>query len=122
MRSTMPPRRKTNAGQGELPGMPTMADLKEILWKAADKLRGAVDAAQYKDFVLGLVFLKYVSDSSGEGPFVVPDGARWTDLTGDSADLGDLGERIDAAMDAVMRANPSLDGALPRIFGGVDQR
>ncbi len=62
----MPPRRKTNAGQGELPGMPTMADLKEILWKAADKLRGSMDAAQYKDFVLGLVFLKYVSDAFEE--------------------------------------------------------
>ncbi|GAA1865070.1 type I restriction-modification system subunit M [Actinomadura bangladeshensis] len=97
----------------------------DVLWKAADKLRGAVDAAQYKDFVLGLVFLKYVSDSSGEGPFVVPDGARWTDLTATSEDFGasgSLGARIDAAMDAVMRANPSLDGALPKIFGGVDQR
>ena len=62
----MPPRRKSTKGQGELPGMPTMADLKEILWKAADKLRGSMDAAQYKDFVLGLVFLKYVSDSFEE--------------------------------------------------------
>ncbi|NVI86461.1 class I SAM-dependent DNA methyltransferase [Actinomadura sp. BRA 177] len=93
--------------------------MEDVLWKAADKLRGAVDAAQYKDFVLGLVFLKYVSDSSGEGDFVVPDGAHWADLTGSS---GDLGARIDAAMDAVMRANPSLGGALPKIFTGVDQR
>ncbi|NKZ02896.1 type I restriction-modification system subunit M [Actinomadura latina] len=93
--------------------------MEEVLWKAADKLRGAVDAAQYKDFVLGLVFLKYVSDSSGDGGFVVPDGARWTDLAGATEDLG---ARIDAAMDAVMRANPPLGGALPQIFGGVDQR
>ncbi|MFB4306762.1 type I restriction-modification system subunit M [Actinomadura sp. GTD37] len=91
----------------------------DVLWKAADKLRGAVDAAQYKDFVLGLVFLKYVSDSSGDGGFVVPAGARWADLAGTS---GGLGGRIDAAMDAVMRANPPLDGALPKIFGGVDER
>ncbi|HWB35338.1 MAG TPA: type I restriction-modification system subunit M [Rugosimonospora sp.] len=91
----------------------------DVLWKAADKLRGAVDAAQYKDFVLGLVFLKYVSDSSGDGGFVVPDGARWADL---AAASGGLGERIDAAMDAVMRANPPLGGALPKIFAGVDQR
>jgi type I restriction enzyme M protein len=98
--------------------------MEDVLWKAADKLRGAVDAAQYKDFVLGLVFLKYVSDSSGEGGFVVPDGAHWADLAGSSGDLGagDLGARIDAAMDAVMRANPPLGGALPKIFGGVDQR
>jgi type I restriction enzyme M protein len=60
----MPPRKKTD--QAALPGMPTMADLRDTLWKAADKLRGSMDAAQYKDFVLGLVFLKYVSDSFEE--------------------------------------------------------
>jgi type I restriction enzyme M protein len=60
----MPPRKK--AGQAVLPGMPTMADLRDTLWKAADKLRGSMDAAQYKDFVLGLVFLKYVSDAFTE--------------------------------------------------------
>ncbi len=60
----MPPRTKN--GQAALPGMPTMADLRDTLWKAADKLRGSMDAAQYKDFVLGLVFLKYVSDSFAE--------------------------------------------------------
>ncbi|MEV5407464.1 class I SAM-dependent DNA methyltransferase [Thermopolyspora sp. NPDC052614] len=43
-----------------------MADLRETLWKAADKLRGSMDAAQYKDFVLGLVFLKYISDAFDE--------------------------------------------------------
>ncbi len=60
----MPQRKK--ADQAALPGMPTMADLRDTLWKAADKLRGSMDAAQYKDFVLGLVFLKYVSDSFEE--------------------------------------------------------
>jgi type I restriction enzyme M protein len=40
-----------------------MEDLRATLWKTADKLRGSMDAAQYKDFVLGLVFLKYVSDA-----------------------------------------------------------
>lgn len=39
------------------------AGLEETLWKAADKLRGSMDAAEYKHFVLGLVFLKYVSDA-----------------------------------------------------------
>ncbi|TDC86341.1 class I SAM-dependent DNA methyltransferase [Actinomadura sp. 7K507] len=97
------------------------SDLKDVLWKAADKLRGSVDASQYKDFVLGLVFLKYVSDSSGDGAFRVPDGARWKDLAA-PAGSGTIGARIDAAMDAVMRANPSLAGVLPRIFSGVDQR
>ncbi|MGH3438297.1 MAG: type I restriction-modification system subunit M [Sciscionella sp.] len=58
----MPPRKK-RSDQAALPGMPTMKDLKDTLWKAADKLRGSMDAGQYKDFVLGLVFLKYVSDA-----------------------------------------------------------
>lgn len=62
----MPPRRKKTADQAALPGMPTMKDLRDTLWKAADKLRGSMDAAQYKDFVLGLVFLKYVSDAFTE--------------------------------------------------------
>ena len=52
--------------QAALPGMPSLEDLRDTLWKAADKLRGSMDAAQYKDFVLGLVFLKYVSDSFTE--------------------------------------------------------
>ena len=54
----MPPRKKA------APTAPsTMKELKDTLWKAADKLRGSMDASQYKDIVLGLVFLKYVSDS-----------------------------------------------------------
>src|SRR6476469_3654183 len=92
------------------------ADLKETLWKAADKLRGSVDAAQYRDFVLGLVFLKYVSDSSGEGSFRVPEGARWADIAERSGSKT-IGTVIDAAMDAVMQANPPLSGVLPRLFG-----
>lgn len=55
----MPPRKKNTA-------TPTAKDLQDTLWKAADKLRGSMDASQYKDFVLGLVFLKYVSDSFEE--------------------------------------------------------
>ncbi|WP_448074198.1 class I SAM-dependent DNA methyltransferase [Georgenia yuyongxinii] len=43
-----------------------MKELKDTLWKAADKLRGSMDAAQYKDVVLGLVFLKYVADAFEE--------------------------------------------------------
>ncbi|MEI2809790.1 MAG: class I SAM-dependent DNA methyltransferase [Nocardioides sp.] len=44
----------------------TMAELKATLWKAADKLRGSMDASQYKDVALGLIFLKYVSDAFDE--------------------------------------------------------
>jgi type I restriction enzyme M protein len=96
---------------------------KDVLWRAADKLRGSVDASRYRDFVLGLVFLKYVSDSSGEGGFRVPDGARWADITA-HAGSSEIGALVDAAMGAVMTANPPLAGVLPQIFGrdGVDQR
>lgn len=57
----MPARKKQD--QPALPGTQTTAELHTVLWRAADKLRGSMDAAQYKDFVLGLVFLKYVSDA-----------------------------------------------------------
>ena len=49
-----------------LPVPSTMKELKDTLWKAADKLRGSMDASQYKDVILGLVFLKYVSDAFEE--------------------------------------------------------
>ncbi|MBB5152888.1 class I SAM-dependent DNA methyltransferase [Saccharopolyspora phatthalungensis] len=57
----MPPRKKKE------PSAPsTMKELKNTLWKAADKLRGSLSASQYKDVILGLVFLKYVSDAYDE--------------------------------------------------------
>jgi len=58
----MPPRKRTT----EPTGPTSMKDLKDTLWKAADKLRGSMDASQYKDVILGLVFLKYVSDAFDE--------------------------------------------------------
>ncbi len=146
----MPPRKKAAAA-----GPPTMDQLRETLWKAADKLRGSMDAAQYKDFVLGLVFLKYVSDAfverreqirqdvladgipqsrieeflddpdeySGHGVFWVPEQARWEFIATNAKSAG-IGELLNAAMDAVMKNNPSLTGVLPRIFNSesVDQR
>lgn len=59
----MPPRTKKTAD----PSAPmTMKELKDTLWKAADRLRGSMDASQYKDVILGLVFLKYVSEAFDE--------------------------------------------------------
>ncbi|MGG5171407.1 type I restriction-modification system subunit M [Pseudarthrobacter sp. J1738] len=58
----MPP--KSKAAANAAPS--TMKELKDTLWKAADKLRGSMDASQYKDVILGLVFLKYVSDAFDE--------------------------------------------------------
>ena len=57
----MPPRKKTDTTAPS-----TMKELKDTLWKAADKLRGSLSASQYKDVILGLVFLKYVSDAYDE--------------------------------------------------------
>ncbi|GGM65668.1 type I restriction endonuclease subunit M [Micromonospora sonchi] len=87
----MPPRKRA-AGQNALPGMPTMADLRDTLWKAADKLRGSMDAAQYKDFVLGLVFLKYVSDSFEE---------RRDQIKQEVLDQGIPEARLDAFLDDI---------------------
>lgn len=57
----MPPRKKKTELAQTAPS--TMKELKDTLWKAADKLRGSMDASQYKDVVLGLIFLKFVSDA-----------------------------------------------------------
>ncbi|UUT36008.1 type I restriction-modification system subunit M [Microbacterium elymi] len=142
----------------------TMKELKDTLWKAADKLRGSMDASQYKDVILGLVFLKYASDAfderrahirteleadgydadqiaeliddvdeyTGRGVFWVPANARWAFLAEHAKGLAasldspekQAGKLVDEAMDAVMQANPQLNGTLPRIFNrdNVDQR
>ena len=87
----------------------TRKELKDTLWKAAGKLRGSLPASQYKDVVLGLVFLNHVSD------------AHWKFLA-DNAKSPNIGQLIDAAMDAVMAASPTLAGALPQPYQDVDQR
>jgi type I restriction enzyme M protein len=90
----MPPRKspgkQPRLGQATLPGVATMAELRDTLWKAADKLRGSMDAAQYKEFVLGLVFLKYVSDAFDE---------RREQIRGELAEQGIPEARWDAFLD-----------------------
>jgi type I restriction enzyme M protein len=87
----------------------TMKELKDTLWKAANKLRGSLPASQYKDVILGLVLLKYVSD------------AHWKFLA-DNAKSPIIGQLIDEAMDAVMMADPALAGTLPQLYHNLDQR
>jgi type I restriction enzyme M protein len=72
--------------QAELFSASTAKEIQAILWKAADKLRGSIDAAQYKEFVLGLIFLKYVSDAFGE---------RRSALAAELADDGITEDRMD---------------------------
>jgi len=114
-------------------------DFEAKLWQAADALRGSMDAAEYKHVVLGLIFLKYISDAfedvharleaerdQGADPedpdeyraqdiFWVPPGARWTHLK-NQAKQPTIGRLVDDAMVAVERDNPSLKGVLPKDY------
>ncbi len=116
-------------------------ELEKTLWAAADKLRANMDAAEYKHVVLGLIFLKYISDAfndsyqklasnageyEGADPedpdeylannvFFVPEKARWQYLQ-DHAKQPEIGRFIDDAMDTIERINPPLKGVLPKIY------
>lgn len=114
-------------------------DLEKTLWAAADKLRNNMDAAEYKHVVLGLIFLKYISDRFeelynrlkedpyadpedkdeylAENVFYVPPIARWNYLQQLRAKLPTIGNDIDDAMDAIELDNPSLKGVLPKDYG-----
>jgi len=114
--------------------------LEATLWKAADKLRSNMDAAEYKHVVLGLIFLKYISDSfeelykklkaesattgadpedkdeyTAERVFYVPPTARWTWLQ-NRAKLPTIGKDIDDAMDTIEKDNPTLKSVLPKDY------
>jgi type I restriction enzyme M protein len=116
-------------------------ELEKTLWQAADKLRNNMDAAEYKHVVLGLIFLKYISDAfeelfqqleaekhqtgadpedkdeyTAERVFYVPPSARWKWLQG-RAKLPTIGKDIDDAMDAIEKDNPTLKGVLPKDYG-----
>ena len=112
-----------------------------ILWKAADKLRKNIDAAEYKHVVLGLIFLKYISDTfeahynllvEGEGEFAgadpedrdeytaynvffVPEIARWSYLLNQAKQVT-IGKIVDDAMEAIENENPQLKGVLPKVY------
>lgn len=113
----------------------------KVLFKAADKLRKNMDAAEYKHIVLGLIFLKYISDSfeelynkikaggadytnanpedvdeyRAENVFFVPQIARWSYLYA-RAKLPSVGKDIDDAMEAIEKENPTLKGILPKVY------
>jgi type I restriction enzyme M protein len=117
------------------------------LWQAADALRNNMDAAEYKHVVLGLIFLKYISDAfeakhaelesqkaqgaDAEDPdeyravsiFWVPKEARWSHLKA-SAPQPTIGTIVDDAMTAIERDNPSLKSVLPKDFArpGLDKQ
>ncbi|MCX2683755.1 class I SAM-dependent DNA methyltransferase [Campylobacter sp. MIT 21-1685] len=111
-------------------------NLAQTLFKSADKLRKNIDAAEYKHIVLGLVFLKYISDSflstfeliKSEGgdtedkdeylaynAFFVPTKARWSYIM-DNAKQSNIGTILDSAMQAIEQENASLKGVLPKVY------
>ena len=109
------------------------------LWKMADALRGSMDAAEYKHVVLGLIFLKYISDAfeemhvrlegerdQGADPedpdeyrahniFWVPPEARWTSIK-TRARQPTIGKLVDDAMAGIERDNPAIKGVLPKEY------
>jgi type I restriction enzyme M protein len=111
----------------------------EKLWKTADKMRNNMDAAEYKHVVLGLIFLKYISDAfeerykqlvaerdqgadpedkdeyKGYNIFWVPKEARWSVLQA-AAKQPTIGRVIDEAMIAIEHENPSLKGVLSKDY------
>ncbi len=120
---------------------PNNEPLESKLWKAADKLRKNMDAAEYKHVALGLIFLKYISDAfeelhqqlkaglgeyagadpedpdeyRGENVFFVPEEARWSYIQNEAKKPG-IGEAVDAAMEAIEKLNPTLKGVLPKQY------
>ena len=117
-------------------------DLEKKLWAAADALRSNMDAAEYKHVVLGLIFLKYISDafeeryqqlltevSEGADPedpdeyrskniFWVPAEARWSEIQANAKQPA-IGKTVDDAMLAIERENPTLKGVLPKDYAHV---
>lgn len=109
----------------------------EEIWKAACVLRGNIDASEYKSVVLGLIFLKYISDRfeqkyeelkaegegfeedideyTSEGIFFVPQGARWKDIAA-AAHTPEIGVAIDNAMRSIEKNNKRLKDILPKNF------
>lgn len=118
--------------------------LEQTLWLAADKLRGNINSSDYKYVVLGLIFLKYVSDAFVEqykkaesenfdpedrdfyladNVFWIPKEARWDNLVA-SAKQPNIGVLVDEAMESIERDNPTLKGVLPKDYAreALDKR
>jgi type I restriction enzyme M protein len=137
------PRTQTKANPKDSNG--SKLGFEETLWQSADKLRGHLDAAEYKHVVLGLIFLKYISDAFAElyqklegdeyadpedrdeylaeNIFYVPQAARWQ-VFQDNAKNPSIGTLIDEGMDAIEKENDALKGVLPKDYGkpSLDKR
>ncbi len=129
------------AGKRKTEGNGSVLDFKAKLWHAADLLRNNMDAAEYKHVVLGLIFLKHISDMfevrraeiegepfadpeerdeyTANNVFWVPAGSRWEDIQA-AAKLPSIGQVVDQAMRGIEQENPSLKGVLPKNYGRQD--
>src|SRR2546422_1208979 len=149
--------KRLGAGEESMPNQKTLGNKKDCLsknassanlgfenelWRAADALRSNMDAAEYKHVVLGLIFLKYISDAfeeqhakldaekmQGADPedpdeyravniFWVPKEARWSTLKA-NATQPTIGKTVDDAMLGIERENASLKGVLPKDYAHV---
>ena len=112
----------------------TSIGFEDAIWRAADKLRGNLNASEYEGVVLGLIFLKYISDKfeakfkelsedeyadvedkdeyEADGIFFVPQDARWSVIS-QAAHTPQIGKVIDDALEAIERENTKLKGVLP---------
>lgn len=89
------------------------SDLYSSLWAGADELRGGMDASQYKDYVLTLLFVKYVSDKAKDNPYSdveVPDGGSFDDLVALKG-KPDIGEQVNVTIRRLADAN-DLQGVI----------
>lgn len=115
------------------------------IWKACDSLRGHIPASDYRKVIVGLIFIRYVSDAftkqyeklvaDGEGfendrdaytadhVFFVPKNARWEKIQ-TAAHTAEIGKVLDDAMAAIEKENDSIKGCLPKIYGSpaIDKR
>lgn len=120
-----------------------MQEIEKTLWAAADKMIGGLSVTNYKFVVLGLIFLKYISDTFEEkyndlvkegygleedrdaymedNIFFVPEKSRWSYIVKHSKDYN-IGEILDNALDLIEKENPSLKGVLFKIYNSPDFR
>ena len=120
-----------------------MQEIEKTLWAAADKMIGGLSVTNYKFVVLGLIFLKYISDTFEEkyndlvkegygleedrdaymedNIFFVPEQSRWSYIVKHSKDYN-IGEILDNALDLIEKENPSLKGVLFKIYNSPDFR
>ena len=132
-------RRRNSNPETDSTGNLVVTDYRAELWRMADALRGSMDAAEYKHVVLGLIFLKYISDAfeeahakleaerdegadpedpdeyRGQSIFWVPPAARWPILQS-QARQPTIGQAVDDAMTAIERDNLSLKDVLPKNY------